>query len=204
MDKKTLIQKLVQQGIKNQKVLKALDTIPREHFVLEAQRDRAWENTALPLFEQQTISQPYIVALMTQALLEFNTKKILEIGTGSGYQTAILCQLFKDVYSVERIESLHLYAKKILNELHVTNIKLSCHNGWEGWGSFAPFDGIIVTAAPTTIPPQLIEQLDDPGRMVIPVGEAGYQKLLCVDKKDGVITQNCLESVSFVPLINNP
>lgn len=202
MSKASLLKILQAQGIQHPDVLKAFQTVPREQFVQKDDLARAYENRALPIDCQQTISQPYIVALMTQALLsEGPCKKVLEIGTGSGYQTAILSQLVNEVYTIERIESLQMHAKKILAALHYDNIHYLYSDGADGWPEFAPFDGIIITAAAEKIPQKLIEQLSPNGVLVAPIGNEQSQSLLkCTFKGDELVAET-IEEVKFVPLL---
>jgi protein-L-isoaspartate(D-aspartate) O-methyltransferase len=207
MAHKKLIKELERQGITNRSVLSAISHIPRDKFVLDDQKERAYENSALPILCHQTISQPYIVALMSESLFEHHRpQKILEIGTGSGYQTAILADLFKHVWTIERIEALYLNAKKLLHKLHYNNISYRLGDGSQGWPEKAPFDGIIVTAAAATIPPKLLQQLDpNGGVMIIPLGSTQeVQKLTLVKKQDHEIEMRIIELVSFVPLIEDP
>jgi protein-L-isoaspartate(D-aspartate) O-methyltransferase len=193
---------LKQEGIANEKVMSTIASVPRELFLPAALAHKAYENTALPIGQGQTISQPYIVAKMTELLLGGigPQAKVLEIGTGSGYQTSILASIFSQVCSVERIKSLQFQAKRRLNQLDLHNVKLKHGDGWQGWASKSPFDGIIVTAAAADLPEQLINQLANGGRLVIPVGNK-QQQLLCIDKKDGHISQAVVEVVNFVPLV---
>ncbi len=197
-----LAQALRKEGITNELVLSTISNVPRQLFLPTALAHKAYENTALPIGQGQTISQPYIVAKMTELLLAHigRNANVLEIGTGSGYQTAILASIFKQVCSVERIKSLQFQAKRRLNQLDLHNIKMKHGDGWLGWPSKSPFDAIIVTAAAANLPKALIEQLTDAGRLVIPVGES-LQQLLCVDKQNGKIKQTVIEVVNFVPLI---
>jgi protein-L-isoaspartate(D-aspartate) O-methyltransferase len=157
---------------------------------------------ALPIGQGQTISQPYIVAKMTELLLSAtsNPKTILEIGTGSGYQTTILAQLFTQVFSVERIKSLQFQARRRLNQLDLHNVSMKHGDGWQGWASKGPYDAIIVTAAATEVPQMLCQQLNNGGRLIIPVGDS-EQSLWCIDKHDNEITQTVIEAVKFVPLV---
>jgi len=203
MDKARLLQQLQQQGIHHPGVLKTLLAVPREYFVLPADKDFAYQNTALPIDCEQTISQPYIVALMTQALLAHpHPQKILEIGTGSGYQTAILASLCEKIWTIERIATLQDNAKKVLKKLQFTNIAFRCGDGAQGWDRYAPFDGIIVTAAARRLPKALVAQLAPGGIMVIPLGE-GKQILTVIEKHGETITQTPIEAVRFVPLIED-
>jgi len=198
-----LIERLREKNIKSEAVLNVMRSTPRHIFVDEAMATRAYEDTALPIGQGQTISQPYIVARMTEALLEAGPlEKVLEIGTGSGYQTAILSQLVKRVYSVERIEVLQKQAKSRLEELGLRNIRLHYSDGNWGWERHAPYDGIIVTAAPSKVPKPLFDQLKVGGRLVIPVGkQEGAQHLLVVTRTEEGFDSETLDLVSFVPLL---
>ena len=193
---------LKQEGITNEQVMSVIAGVPREIFLPAALAHKAYENTALPIGQGQTISQPYIVARMTELLLIGIGKQanVLEIGTGSGYQTSVLASIFTQVCSVERIKALQFQAKRRLNQLDLHNVKLKHADGWEGWTSKSPFNGIIVTAAAASLPEQLITQLADGGRLVIPVGDR-QQQLLCIDKKKDKLVQTVVETVNFVPLI---
>ncbi|MBS0849499.1 protein-L-isoaspartate(D-aspartate) O-methyltransferase [Citrobacter sp. JGM124] len=196
----TLLEQLRVQGIKNEQVLAALTEVPREMFVDEAFEHKVWENTALPIGSGQTISQPYMVARMTELLALTPQSKVLEIGTGSGYQTAILANLVEHVCSVERIKSLQWQARRRLKQLDLHNISTRHGDGWEGWKAKAPFDAIIVTAAPSEIPVALLEQLTDGGIMVLPVGEE-QQVLKRIRRQGGDFLVETIEAVRFVPLI---
>lgn len=193
---------LQNEGITNQAVLDTIASLPRELFLPLALAHKAYENNALPIGQGQTISQPYTVAKMTELLLDHvgAQAKILEIGTGSGYQTAVLASLFEQVCSVERIKSLQFQAKRKLNQLDLHNVKMKHGDGWQGWASKSPFDAIIVTAAASKLPQDLVDQLKDGGRLVIPVGQA-EQHLLCIDKENGEVRQKVIEVVKFVPLV---
>ena len=197
----TLIKLLRQQGIKDDRVLDAKASIPRENFVDEALSHQAYDNRSLPIGSGQTISQPYIVAKMTELLKLTPSAKVLEIGTGSGYQTAVLAKLVDHVCSVERIKSLQWNTKRRLKQLDIHNISTRHGNGWQGWPERGPFDGIIVTAAPAEVPQKLLAQLADKGRLVIPVGK--NKQILQLIERDGdnFITKNIGE-VKFVPLID--
>ncbi|WP_299079871.1 protein-L-isoaspartate(D-aspartate) O-methyltransferase [uncultured Paraglaciecola sp.] len=197
-----LSQLLHKEGISNTKVLNAIARIPRELFLPDALKHKAYQNTALPIGQGQTISQPYIVARMTELLLasDNQVQKVLEIGTGSGYQTAVLAQLFKNVYSVERIKSLQFQAKRRMNQLDLHNVKMKHGDGWQGWSSKGPYDAIIVTAAASEMPKQLYQQLNDGGRLIIPVGEEN-QQLHCVIRRDTEFESTVVEAVRFVPLV---
>ena len=197
-----LIQRLRDQGIENDRVLDVMRTTPRHLFVDEALASRAYEDTALPIGFSQTISQPFTVARMTEALVtNFEAKKVLEIGTGSGYQTAILAQLVPEVYTVERIQGLQQRARKVLRELRLSNIRFKYDDGNMGWEEQAPFDGIIVTAAPKEIPETLLHQLALGGRMLIPSGESGKQVLRMIVKTAEGYEESILENVQFVPML---
>jgi protein-L-isoaspartate(D-aspartate) O-methyltransferase len=197
-----LVQRLREEGISDERVLSVIGSTPRHLFVDEALSHRAYEDTALPIGHSQTISQPYVVALMTQALLADGVpQKVLEIGTGSGYQAAILAQLVPRLYSVERIRALHDRSRTLLRDLRINNAQLYYSDGSWGLKQCAPFDAIIVTAAPEEIPQALLEQLAVGGRMVIPVGEGhGIQQLLKITRTPTQFEKQLLEAVSFVPL----
>ena len=198
-----LIERLREKNIQNESVLEVMRSTPRHIFVDEAMATRAYEDTALPIGLGQTISQPYIVARMTEALLEGGPlDKVLEIGTGSGYQTALLSRLVKSVYSVERIEALQQQARLRFQELGLRNIRLKYSDGNWGWEDYAPYDGIIVTAAPAKVPKPLFDQLKVGGRLVIPVGEQeDSQHLLIVTRTEEGFDSKTLDLVSFVPLL---
>lgn len=196
----TLLAQLRQQGIDDEPLLKAIESVPRERFVDEAFEHNAWENMALPIGSGQTISQPYIVAKMTALLALTPTSRVLEIGTGSGYQTAILAHLVEHVYSVERIKGLQWQAKRRLKQLDLHNVSTRHADGWQGWPGRGPFDAIIVTAAPPEIPLELLNQLAEGGVLVLPVGEE-HQELKRIRRKgDEFIVEN-IEPVRFVPLV---
>ncbi|WP_294954601.1 protein-L-isoaspartate(D-aspartate) O-methyltransferase [uncultured Gilliamella sp.] len=196
----SLIKLLKQQGIKDNRVLSAIASIPRELFVDEALSHQAYDNRSLPIGSGQTISQPYIVARMTELLRLEPNSKVLEIGTGSGYQTAILAKLVDHVCSVERIKSLQWNTKRRLKQLDIHNISTRHGNGWLGWAERGPFDGIIVTAAASEVPQNLLAQLANKGRLVIPVGE--NRQILQLIERDGdnFISKN-MGDVRFVPLV---
>ncbi|MCI0518391.1 MAG: protein-L-isoaspartate(D-aspartate) O-methyltransferase [Woeseiaceae bacterium] len=197
-----LVQRLREQGIRSTAVLEQIRNVPRHLFVDEALASRAYEDTALPIGLGQTISQPYIVARMTEALLEgFSGTRVLEIGTGCGYQTAVLAPLVREVYSVERIPELLKKTRQRLRDLDIYNVRLRQGDGWEGWRKYAPYDGIIVTAAASEIPASLLDQLAPGGRLIMPVGPSGRQELLRVTEHDGVLQRESLGAVSFVPLV---
>lgn len=196
----TLLAQLRLQGIDDERLLKAIEDVPRERFIDEAFEHKAWENVALPIGSGQTISQPYIVAKMTSLLELTPSSRVLEIGTGSGYQTAILAHLVEHVCSVERIKGLQWQAKRRLKQLDLHNISTRHGDGWQGWPSRGPFDAIIVTAAPPEIPIELMSQLDEGGIMVLPVGEE-QQWLKRIRRKDGEFIVDTVEAVRFVPLV---
>ncbi len=197
-----LAQLIFEEGVRDQKVLNAIANTPREGFLPDALKHKAYQNTALPIGQGQTISQPYIVAKMTELLLKADNQpqSVLEIGTGSGYQTAILAQLFRHVFSVERIKTLQFQAKRRMNQLDLHNVSMKHGDGWQGWASKAPFDAIIVTAAAASTPQALCEQLNEGGRLIIPVGDE-QQTLKCIDKIDGELVEKTIEAVKFVPLV---
>ncbi|MFP3029181.1 MAG: protein-L-isoaspartate(D-aspartate) O-methyltransferase [Arsenophonus sp.] len=195
-----LLTQLCHQGIKDENLLAAIAKVPRERFVDEALSHKAYENIPLPIGFSQTISQPYIVARMTELLSLSPSNHVLEIGTGSGYQTAILAHLVARVFSVERIKGLQWNAKRRLKQLDLHNISTRHGDGWIGWSSKGPFDGIIVTAAPAKLPLVLLEQLKDGGRMVLPVGEK-KQMLKVIERQGNDFHASTVESVRFVPLI---
>jgi len=196
----TLLTQLRQQGIRDERLLQAIEAVPRERFVDEALEHKAYENTALPIGSGQTISQPYMVARMTELLDLTPTSRVLEIGTGSGYQTAILAHLVQHVCSVERIKGLQWQAKRRLKQLDLHNVSTRHGDGWQGWASRGPFDAIIVTAAPPEIPPALMEQLDDGGILVLPVGEQA-QTLKYIRRQGSEFVIDTVEAVRFVPLV---
>ncbi|WAJ71174.1 protein-L-isoaspartate(D-aspartate) O-methyltransferase [Catenovulum adriaticum] len=193
---------LIQAGITNHQVLEAIARVPREAFVQPALTHKAYENTALPIGKGQTISQPAIVARMTEIIIdnEAPVKNVLEIGTGCGYQTAVLAQLFDKIYTVERISSLQFQARRLLRQLDLHNINFKHGDGWKGWSSKAPYDAIIVTAAAANLPTKLLEQLTDGGTMVIPIGtEEQVLKRIIRTGDDYQITD--VANVKFVPLV---
>lgn len=198
-----LIQRLKLKGIADPRVLEVMRHTPRHLFVDEALSSRAYEDTALPIGHRQTISQPYIVARMTEAMLtEGNPKKVLEIGTGSGYQTALLAQLAPTVYTVERISGLQMQARKIIRRLGLRNVSFKLSDGSWGWPQYGPYDAIMVTAAPEEVPEPLLQQLAVGGHMLIPVGrERDNQQLSLIKRTSKCYKQEILEPVSFVPLV---
>jgi len=190
---------IISRGIKDKKVLDALRKVPRHIFVDESYKNSAYDDRPLPIGHGQTISQPYIVALMTESLDLSGNEKVLEIGTGSGYQVAILAEISREVYTVEIVTSLYQKNKKLLKKYK--NIKVSNHDGYLGWEKYSPYDRIMVTAAPDHIPQQFIEQLKDGGIMVIPVGPSSWNQILYkVIKKGSKIKKIHICDVAFVPL----
>lgn len=197
-----LVQRLVEQGIKDGRILDRIRSVPRHRFVDEALASRAYEDTALPIGHGQTISQPYVVARMTEALLARGTPgTVLEVGAGCGYQTAVLAPLVGELFSIERIKPLVSRARSRIEELGFENVKLRHADGMLGWKSRAPFDAILVAAAPHAVPPQLLQQLADGGRLVLPVGPEGQQELLRITRRGDQFARERLGFVSFVPLV---
>ena len=196
-------EQLIPRGIVDPATLAAMRKVPRHEFVEDAMRANAYGDHPLPIGGGQTISQPYIVALMTQALQLTGEERVLEIGTGSGYQAAVLSQVCGKVYTIERINSLLVRARKVFDRLHYLNIVSRIDDGTTGWTDESPFEGILVTAGGPKIPEPLIAQLADPGRMVIPVGSREMQELQVVKKLDGEIFIQTIELVRFVNLIGN-
>ena len=197
-----LVQRLQSAGIADKRVLQAILTTPRHIFVDEALASRAYDDTALPIGFGQTISQPYTVARMTELAVDGPCRKVLEIGTGSGYQTAVLACLIKRVYSIERINSLLARARLKFRELGLNNVRLRHADGQTGWPESGPFDAILITAAAPVIPPELLEQLAEGGRLVAPVGVGEHQELIVLTRTPQGYRQAVLESVSFVPLLS--
>jgi protein-L-isoaspartate(D-aspartate) O-methyltransferase len=189
------------RGIKDPNVLAAMRKVPRHLFVSEALRDQAYGDYPLPIGEQQTISQPYIVAEMTQALELGKDDRVLEIGTGSGYQAAILSEIVDRVFTIERIRSLYVHARSLLDKLHYYNIVMRCSDGTAGWQDESPFDAIIVTAGAPDVPHVLVSQLVEGGRMVVPVGNQHSQDLIKIYKDKGEVQQTNLGGCRFVKLI---
>lgn len=200
-----LIQRLYEEGLSNAHVLETIRRTPRHLFVDEALAHRAYEDTALPIGNNQTISQPYMVARMSELLLAAGPlDKVLEIGTGSGYQTAILAQLVERVFTVERIQGLQEKAKERLAQLNLRNVVFRWGDGWEGWNALGPYNAIIVTAAAAQVPQALLDQLAPGGRLVIPVGAGDVQELLLIVREDDGFSRHVLDAVRFVPLLNGP
>ena len=198
-----LVQRLEDQGIRDRGVLDRIRAVPRHLFVDEALASRAYEDTALPIGFGQTISQPYIVARMTEALLAGGPlRRVLEIGTGCGYQTAILATFTAELYTIERIEPLLGRARRSLRELKIRNVRFRLEDGSAGWRARAPFDAILLTAAPRAVPTALLEQLAVGGRLVAPVGPEGRQTLVRHTRTDKRVERESLGPVSFVPLLS--
>jgi len=199
-----LVRRLEEQGIRSDDVLSRIRNVPRHLFVDEALASRAYEDTALPIGLGQTISQPYVVARMTEALLEHlgGDRRVLEIGTGCGYQTAVLAPLVREIYTVERIPELLRRARQRLRDLDLYNVRFRQGDGWQGWPKYAPYDGILVAAAAPRLPQKLLEQLGDGGCLVIPVGPAGRQVLTLVRRTPDGLEETSLGAVSFVPLVH--
>jgi protein-L-isoaspartate(D-aspartate) O-methyltransferase len=197
-------QQLMARGISDKSTLEAMSTIPREVFVPASQRPFAYEDRPLPIGDGQTISQPYMVAFMTQALKLKPNHKVLEIGTGSGYQAAILSRIVDTVYTVEIIPALAQNAEWTLKALNIGNVRIRTGDGYFGWEEHAPFDAIIVTAGAESIPEKLVEQLSDNGTMIIPVGpHRGVRQLIRLNKQKGKIKTRSLMDVRFVPFVRN-
>ena len=196
-------EQIITRGVKDERVLAAMRKVPRHEFLPEAIRGMAYQDSALPLGEAQTMSQPYMVALMTEHLELKGTERVLEIGTGSGYQAAVLSELCEKVYTVERIKMLADRARQSLDRLGYRSVAIKVYDGTYGWKEMAPFDAILVTAGAPDVPAPLVEQLKEGGRMVIPVGERFGQTLLKVVKTpEGPVTERSIPCV-FVPLIGN-
>lgn len=192
---------LAPRGITDESVLAAMREVPRHLFVAPGMETRAYGDHALPIGEGQTISQPYMVALMTQTLKLTGREKVLEIGTGSGYQTAVLAGLVEQVFSIERVASLATRARQVLEELGAANVAIRVGDGTIGWKEFEPYDRIIVTAGAPEVPQSLVEQLGDPGIMVVPVGTQGLQQLRIIVKSGGVVSETERGGCVFVPLV---
>lgn len=198
-----LVQRLAEQGIRNARVLEQIRNVPRHLFVDEALSSRAYEDTALPIGLGQTISQPYVVARMTESLLEGadSRQRVLEIGTGCGYQTAVLAPLVKEIFTVERIPELLRKSRQRLRDLDIYNVRFRLGDGWQGWNKYAPYDGIVVAAAASELPPILLEQLAPGGCLVMPVGPSGRQNLTRITRLSDRFEEESLGAVSFVPLV---
>ncbi|HXM74663.1 MAG TPA: protein-L-isoaspartate(D-aspartate) O-methyltransferase [Chthoniobacterales bacterium] len=193
-------EQLVMHGINGERVLAAVRKVPREEFVPEQFRAASYADQPLPIGYDQTISQPFIVAFMTEELRPQPQDRVLEIGTGSGYQAAILAELVAEVYSIEIIEPLAKAAEATLQRLGYQNVHVKVGDGYKGWPEHAPFDAVIVTCAPDHIPQPLVDQLKDHGRMIIPVGPMGDQELYLLEKENGQLRQRSVTPVRFVPM----
>ncbi|MFP4084342.1 MAG: protein-L-isoaspartate(D-aspartate) O-methyltransferase [Desulfonatronovibrio sp.] len=193
-------EQLVPRGITDPRVLNAMRSVPRHRFVEAGQEDIAYSDQPLPIGQQQTISQPYIVALMTQALELKPEDRVLEIGTGSGYQAAVLAELAHTVYTIEKIEPLLEQARTVLKALGYDNVISKLHNGTQGWPQHAPYNAIMVTAGAPEVPRPLLEQMEEGGRMVIPVGDQTLQEMLKVTRKNGNVQMEKIGGCRFVPL----
>ena len=191
---------LIMRGINAERVLAAMNKVPREEFVPENLRVASYTDQPLPIGYDQTISQPYIVAFMTEELQPQPQDRVLEIGTGSGYQAAILAELVAEVYSIEIIEPLAKIAEATLQRLGYKNVHVKVGDGYKGWSEHAPFDAVIVTCAPDHVPQPLIDQLKEGGRMIIPVGDVGDQDLYLLEKKNGQLERRAVAPVRFVPM----
>ncbi len=197
-----MVTRLAEQGIRNPRILEVMRGVPRHLFVDEALATRAYEDTALPIGNGQTISQPYVVARMSEALCAAGRLgKVLEVGTGCGYQSAVLAQLADEVLSVERIGDLARKTRERLRRLQVRNVRIRHGDGYQGWAEHAPYDAILVAAAPPEVPSALLQQLADGGRLIVPVGERGSQQLLLIRRNGDGFEQEVLEMVSFVPML---
>ncbi len=197
-----LVRRLREQGISNEAVLGQICNVPRHLFMDEAMASRAYEDTALPIGHGQTISQPYVVALMTQALLEDGKPdKVLEIGSGCGYQTAILAPLVGKLFAIERLAPLQVRARNTLASLNLRGVRMRVGDGWKGWPTEAPFDAILVAAAPEVVPEALLQQLAEGGRLIIPVGGRASQELVKITRKGSGFESQSLGAVRFVPLV---
>jgi protein-L-isoaspartate(D-aspartate) O-methyltransferase len=198
---KMVEEQLKPRGIRDERLLAAMAKVPREEFVPENLRGQAYKDRALPIGHDQTISQPFIVAFMTEQLHLQPTDRVLEVGTGSGYHTAVLAELVKDVYSIEILEPLGKEASARLTRLHYRNAHVKVGDGYQGWPDVAPFDAIIVTCAPDKVPQPLTQQLKEDGRMIIPVGSGIDQQLYLLEKKQGQLAQTAILPVRFVPMM---
>jgi protein-L-isoaspartate(D-aspartate) O-methyltransferase len=195
---------LMTRGINDARVLATMAKVPREEFVAPESRAASYEDGPLPIGYEQTISQPYIVAFMTEQLRPKPSDRVLEVGTGSGYQAAILAELVSEIYSIEIVEPLAKSAEATLQRLGYKNVHVKIGNGYKGWPEEAPFDAIIVTCAPDKVPQPLVDQLKDGGRMVIPVGERFAQQLYLLEKKNGQLKESVTLPVRFVPMTREP
>jgi protein-L-isoaspartate(D-aspartate) O-methyltransferase len=197
-----LVARLREKGISDTRVLEVMREVPRHLFVDEALASRAYEEISLPIGNGQTISQPFMVARMTEIIMAGAPQKVLEVGTGSGYQTAVLARLVSQVFSLERIAGLFNQARRRLNELQIHNARLRLGDGMRGWTEQGPFDAILAAAAPSEVPDALLQQLAEGGRLVMPVGEAGAQRLIVIRREGGEFLREELDSVAFVPMLS--
>lgn len=201
--RRQLVDQLKAQGINSREVLEAMLKVPRHEFVPASQQHRAYQNRPLPIAHDQTISQPFIVGYMTEAASIARGEKVLEIGTGSGYQAAVLAELAKEVYTIEIIPELAEGARGVLGKLGYKNVQVRTGNGYEGWPEHAPFDAIVVTAAPDKVPQALVDQLAVNGKMVIPVGTTFQEMVIITRDTSGVVEQRTIP-VQFVPMTGKP
>ncbi len=201
--RRQLVEELRSEGITSQAVLNALLKVPRHKFVPSSYRHLAYRNRPLPIGQDQTISQPFIVGYMTEAAEIAPGERVLEIGTGSGYQAAVLAELAKEVYTIEIIPELAESARTLLREMGYKNVQVKTGNGYEGWAEHAPFDAIVVTAAPDEVPKALVEQLAVRGKMVVPVG-SGFQQMVIITKTDSGVVERRTIPVAFVPMTGKP
>ena len=199
--RKMVEEQLVERGVKDLRLLEAMSRVPRHLFAQDSLQHRAYGDTPLPIGENQTLSQPYIVGAMTEALELKGEERVLEIGTGSGYQTAIIAELARQVFTIERLNNISRKAQKILEGLNYMNIVFKMFDGTYGWPDQAPFDAILITASAREIPESLIKQLGDGGRLVAPIGETDKQKLVVLTKKGDRVSRKNLGDCKFVPLI---
>lgn len=199
--RKRLINRLRRSGIQDERVLDAIEKVPRHLFIDEAISSRAYDDTALPIGHRQTISQPYVVARMAEAVASIGAQRILEIGTGSGYQAAVLAVLIPEVFSVERIQALFDRSRKLLKSLGINNVYQRYGDGTQGWRTHAPYDATMVTAATSILPEALVAQTKDGGRLIIPIGGPTVQELVMYDKTGLTINRTVLDGVRFVPLV---
>jgi protein-L-isoaspartate(D-aspartate) O-methyltransferase len=201
--RRKLVELLKSQGLTNTSVLEAMLKVPRHKFVPASHRSLAYQNRALPTGQEQTISQPFIVGYMTEAAEIAPADRVLEIGTGSGYQAAVLAELAKEVYTIEIIPDLADSARNLLREMGYKNVQVKTGNGYLGWPEHAPFDAIIVTAAPDEVPQALVDQLGVGGKMVVPVG-SGYQQMVIINRSESGVVERRTIPVAFVPMVGKP